>query len=83
MIKITLTRGLTAKRETQRRVVRALGLGKQGSSVIRHDSPTIRGMIDKVHHLVSVEPLSDVKVGDVRKTSKASGARPAAAGKDA
>lgn len=54
MLKITLTRGLTAKTEVQRRVVRALGLGKYGSSVVRADSPTIRGMINKVHHLVTV-----------------------------
>ena len=56
MLKITLTSGLVAKQRTQRRVVQALGLGKYGSSVVRYDSPTIRGMINKVHHLVTVTP---------------------------
>lgn len=69
MIRITLTRGLTAKRETLRKVVRALGLGKQGSSVVRPDTPVIRGMIGKVHHLVTVEPLAQLKVGEVKKNA--------------
>ena len=54
MLKITLTSGLIGKQKTQRRVVTALGLGKYGSSVVHADSPTIRGMINKVHHLVTV-----------------------------
>lgn len=70
MLKITLTRGLVAKKETQVKVVRALGLGKQQSSVIRPDTPTIRGMIKKVHHLVTVKPLAEVKVEELRKKSR-------------
>lgn len=54
MLKITLTAGMVGTKETQRRVVRALGLGKFGSQVFHADSPTIRGMIRKVNHLVSV-----------------------------
>jgi large subunit ribosomal protein L30 len=68
MLKITLTRGLVAKRTTQVKVVQALGLRKQNSSVVRADSPTIRGMINKVHHLVTVEPLENVKIEDVKKS---------------
>ena len=56
MLKITLTSGLVAKKKTQRKVVSALGLGKYGSSVVHADSPTIQGMIRKVHHLVTVTP---------------------------
>jgi large subunit ribosomal protein L30 len=54
MLKITLTSGLVAKKDTQIRVVHALGLKKFGSTVIHADSPTIRGMITKVSHLVTV-----------------------------
>ncbi len=54
MLKITLTSGLVAKKGTQIRVVQALGLKKFGSTVIHADSPTIRGMITKVSHLVTV-----------------------------
>lgn len=53
-IRITLTKGLVGKREDQKKVVRALGLGKFGSSVVHQDSPTILGMVNKVHHLVTV-----------------------------
>jgi large subunit ribosomal protein L30 len=56
MLKITLTKGLVGKTDTQRKVVAALGLGKFGSSVEHLDSPTIRGMIRKVSHLVAVVP---------------------------
>ena len=61
-IKITLTRGLVHKTEEHRKVVRALGLGRYGSSVIHLDSPTIRGMVRKVHYLVTVEPTSEQPV---------------------
>jgi len=54
-IRITLTSGLVGKRNDQIKVVRALGLRKFGSSVVHQDSPTIRGMVTKVHHLVSAE----------------------------
>ncbi len=56
-VKITLSAGLVGKQEMHRKVVRALGLGKFGSSVEHVDSPTIRGMINKVRHLVTVCPV--------------------------
>ena len=61
-LKITLSRGLVHKMEKQRKVVRALGLGKFGSSVVHLDSPTIRGMLRKVEHLVTVEPTTEMPV---------------------
>lgn len=56
LIKITLNKGLVGKLTTHRKVVSALGLKKFGSSVVHTDSPTIRGMVRKIIHLVSVEP---------------------------
>lgn len=70
MLKITLTSGLIGKTKEQRRVVAALGLGKYGSSVVRNDSPTIRGMVNKVHHLVTVEEGAK-KEEKAKKTAKA------------
>lgn len=58
-IKITLTKGLVHKMESHRKVVRALGLGKYGSTVVHLDSPTIRGMVRKISHLVTVEPTNE------------------------
>lgn len=38
--------------------LRSLGLRKIGQQVVRADSPVVRGMIDKVRHLVEVEEIS-------------------------
>jgi large subunit ribosomal protein L30 len=38
----------------QKRTIRALGLRRLGQSVVHGDSSTVRGMIHKVRHLVSV-----------------------------
>lgn len=54
-IKITLVKSLIGRPEIQRATVRTLGLGKMNSSVVKEDSPTIKGMINKVSHLVKVE----------------------------
>ena len=40
--------------QSQRRTIRALGLRRLQHEVVREDSPTIRGMVHKVRHLVSV-----------------------------
>lgn len=53
-LNITLTRSPIGYNKKQRAVVQALGLGKLNSSVTRSDVPTIRGMIAKIPHLVTV-----------------------------
>jgi len=57
MLKIKLVRSLIGNPQTQRRVVKGLGLRKVNSEVIRPDRPEIRGMIRKVAHLVKVEAV--------------------------
>jgi large subunit ribosomal protein L30 len=39
----------------QRKTIRALGLKRLQHTVEREDTPTIRGMVHKVRHMVSVE----------------------------
>ncbi len=56
-LKITLVRSVIGRPETQRRTVRSLGLTKTNSSVIQEDTPQIRGMINKVSHLLKVEEV--------------------------
>ncbi len=41
--------------EDQKRTIKALGLHRLNQSVTRDDSASIRGMINKVRHLVKVE----------------------------
>ncbi|MDK3820215.1 50S ribosomal protein L30 [Staphylococcus pseudintermedius] len=54
-LQITLTKSVIGRPETQRKTVKALGLGKVNSSVTVEDNAAIRGQINKVSHLVSVE----------------------------
>lgn len=53
-IQVTLKRSLIGRPETQRIVVKTLGLRKLNQTVIHNDNPSIRGMINKVSHLVEV-----------------------------
>lgn len=60
-LKITLRRSRIGSTPRQRQVLQGLGLRRINSSVLRPDSPAIRGMVTKVLHLVEVESLADVK----------------------
>ncbi|MBM7694375.1 large subunit ribosomal protein L30 [Peribacillus deserti] len=52
---ITLTRSLIGRPEDQRVTVNTLGLRKMHQTVVHDDNPAIRGMINKVAHLVTVK----------------------------
>lgn len=56
-VKITLTRSLIGYSKDQRATVKALGLGKIRTSVVKEDSASLRGMLHKVAHLVEVEEV--------------------------
>jgi large subunit ribosomal protein L30 len=55
MLRIKQTRSGIGRLSGQKKVLRALGLRHPGSVVEHADTDTIRGMIKKVEHLVSVE----------------------------
>ena len=56
-LKITLTHSPLGYTIDQRLTVKALGLGKIRTSVVQEDTPTLRGMIHKVEHLIKVEEV--------------------------
>src|SRR5690242_1093042 len=58
-LRVTLVRSAIGYRESQRLTVKSLGLRRVHQSVEHYDSPTIRGMINKVSHLVQVEEIPD------------------------
>lgn len=58
-LKVTLTRSLIGRPQTQRDTVKAMGLKKLNSSVELPDNASIRGQIHKVEHLVTVEEMAD------------------------
>jgi large subunit ribosomal protein L30 len=53
-LRITLIKGLTAKREDHRATVRGLGLKWRSHSVEVVDTPQVRGMIGKVGYMLKV-----------------------------
>ena len=55
MLNITLVKSTICVPKKHRDVVSGLGLSKLNQTVQRPDSPEIRGMINKVGHLLSVE----------------------------
>ena len=56
-LKITQTRSVINTSMRQRRTLEALGLRRIRHSVTHDDTPVIKGMIDKVRHLVEVEDV--------------------------
>jgi large subunit ribosomal protein L30 len=54
-LKITQVRSGIGRPERHRRTLRALGIKRHQQSVVQTDTPAIRGMIEQVSHLVSVE----------------------------
>ena len=57
-IRITLIKSALGRKPNQRKTVRALGLRKMQSTVVKEVSPAIEGMVKKVAHLVKVEEIA-------------------------
>lgn len=56
-LRITQKRSIIDELAEHKRTIKALGLGRPGYSVVKNDTPQIRGMIRKVVHLVTVEEI--------------------------
>ncbi|MBD3368916.1 50S ribosomal protein L30 [Candidatus Fermentibacteria bacterium] len=56
-LRITQTRSAVGRHRKQKRTLEALGLHGIRKSVVHEDRPEIRGMIDRVIHLVEVEEV--------------------------
>ena len=54
-LKITLVKSMVGRPEKQRKVLRGMGLTKLNKSVFLNDTPSIRGMVNAVSHLVKAE----------------------------
>ena len=58
-LKITWVKSGIGRPQNQRRIIQSLGLHRLNQSVVHSDSPTIRGMVQKVIHLLKVEEVGD------------------------
>ncbi|BDA64849.1 MULTISPECIES: 50S ribosomal protein L30 [Actinomyces] len=56
-LKVTQVRSGIGGTHRQRESLKTLGLRKIRQSVVREDSPSVRGLIATVHHLVTVEEV--------------------------
>ena len=56
-LRITYTTSSISNKKDQKDTVRRLGLSRLGQTVEQPDTPSIRGMIHKVRHLVTVEEI--------------------------
>ena len=62
-VRVTLVRSSIGTKPKQRGTIRALGLGKIGSTNVLPDRPEIRGMLARVPHLVDVTPTEHDEKG--------------------
>ena len=58
-LKITQTRSVIGSLGKHKKTVRALGLKRIRDSRVHTDTPQVRGMIQKVRHLVKVEEVEE------------------------
>ena len=58
-LRITWVKSSIGYSKRQKGTIRALGLHHLGDVVEQGDTPVIRGMVDKVGHLVQVEEIED------------------------
>lgn len=55
MLKITLVKSMIGRPEKHRKVLRGMGLTKLNRTVELPNTPSVRGMVEKVSHLVVAE----------------------------
>lgn len=82
-IKVKLVKSVSSSSERQVATVRGLGLGKLGSEKLLKDTPAIRGMVNKVRHLITAETVKDEPKTRTRTKPRKIRARDAARAKTA
>ncbi|WP_448374982.1 50S ribosomal protein L30 [Fervidobacterium sp.] len=58
-LKLTLIRSTIGYKYDQKDTVKRLGLRKMHQTVIKDDTPQIRGMVEKVKHLLKIEEIEE------------------------
>jgi len=69
-IKIKQVKSIIDRPKRQKLTIEALGLGRPNWEKIHNDTPQIRGMINKVSHLVIVEEFKEEKPKAKKRTAK-------------
>jgi len=58
-LQVTYVKSAIGYRSDQVHTIRSLGLRRIGQSVVKEDTPDVRGMVGKVAHLVSVTEVDE------------------------
>jgi len=58
-LKITLVKSMIGRPEKHRKVLRGMGLTKLNKTVCLKDTPSTRGMVNAVSHMVRTEEVTD------------------------
>jgi large subunit ribosomal protein L30 len=56
-LRITLVKSFIGRPEKQRKILKGMGLTRMNREVLLEDTPEIRGMVNKVSHLVAMEEI--------------------------
>jgi len=54
-LRVTLVKSPIGYKKDQKATVRALGLRRMNQTVEHNDTPALRGMLNKISHLIKVE----------------------------
>ena len=54
-LKVTLIKSVIGYAQDQKKTLKALGLNRLNKTMVHNDNSSIRGMLDKVRHLIKVE----------------------------
>ena len=58
-LRITWKKSAIGYNKRQRMTLKALGFRSLNQTIVHSDSPVVRGMLNKVRHLVQVEEVSE------------------------
>ena len=58
-LEITQVRSAIGKQQIQWKNLRALGIKRMGQKVVHNDTPQIRGMVNRICHLLSVAEVDE------------------------
>ena len=59
LMRITWVRSAIGHPKDQKLTISSLGLRRLNQTVVHRDSPSVRGMVQKVRHLVKVEEVAE------------------------
>ena len=57
-LKLTLVKSLIGRKPKHKEIAKQLRLNKMNSSAIHDNNPAIRGMLNKINYLLSVEEIA-------------------------